>query len=457
MSSDHQNVTFKDALDHVANAIPKYRRIIFKTIVCSMVIGKDRKHIASIFRNFAAFFFESEVREKRFYSFLAAAKIKWDLILTSILELLGEKMLTDGLLMLIVDDTTYGKSGKKISGCQTHFDHAAKLNRSKWIFGHCRVIVGLQLFIHGRWACLPLLQKLYQRADKKQEPKGTKKKSVKRKKSKNSGQKTLPTKIQIAFELINRIRRLTGKPVLVNTDSWFGVNSMLDGLDELTDQPKAHVLSRLRINVNLFDFPVAESGKNRGRPRKYGKQLPKLQELAKRYDRHKDSFFIYGKKRDCVYSEFTCICRCLRRPIKVVLVHNEKRDTFFPIFTTDLTMSVQQMIERYSARWKIECSIKELKHEIGILDNQARKATSVENHFDLCCVAMTLTWIHALNQQKAPARRFANQSNSSYAFADVREQIKNHYQRPLNISGFCSKAVKAAQNLILEHFFREAA
>lgn len=446
MSSDHQNVTFQDALNQVTKTIPKYRRIIFKTIVTAMVIGKDRKRIASIFRSFATFFFQSKVTEKRFYLFLAAAKIKWDLILATILELLGEKMLTDGLLMLIVDDTTYGKSGKKISGCQTHFDHAAKLNCSKWIFGHCRVILGLQIFVHGRWTCLPLLQQLYQRSEQKSGPK-----------KKKSGQNQLPTKIEIAFQLINRVRRLTGKPVLVNTDSWFGVKSMLDGLDELNDQPKAHVLSRLRINVNLFDFPVVESGKQRGRPRKYGKQLPKLTELSTSYDRHQGTFFIYGKHRKCVYSEFTCICRCLRRPIKVVLVHNEKRDRFFPIFTTDLSMSAQQMIERYSARWKIECSIKELKHEVGALDNQARKATSVENHFNLCCVSMTLVWIHALNQEKAPARRFANQSNGSYAFADVREQIRNHYQRPLNISGFCPEAVKTAGNLILQHFFRQAA
>jgi hypothetical protein len=70
---------------------------------------------------------------------------------------------------------------------------------------------------------------------------------------------------------------------------------------------------------------------------------------------------------------------------------------------------------------------------------------------------MILAWIHALNQDKAPTRRFANQSAHSYAFADVREQIKIQYRRPLNITGFCPQMVKAAGNLILEHFFRQAA
>jgi len=455
MSSDLQKITFKEAVDHVAKVIPTYRRIIFKTIVTYMVICKDRKRIACIVRNFAAFFFDSQITEKRFYLFLASAMIKWDLILCSVLHLLGENILTDGLLMLIVDDTTYGKTGKKISGCQTHFDHAAKLNHSKWLFGHCRVIVGLQLVVHGRWACLPLVQKLYQRWLPEQRLQGSTKKTITRKKK--SQKQNVPTKIEIALELINRLRDLTGKTTLVNTDSWFGVKSMLDGLDERTDLPKAHVLSRLRINVNLFDFPEAQPGKKKGRPRKYGKKLPKLPDLATDYERHKGYFFIYGKQRECVYSEFTCMCRCLQRPIKVVLVHNEKTGKFFPIFTTDLNMTAQQMIERYSARWKIECSIKELKHEVGALDNQGRKHASVENHFNLCCLAMNLAWIHAINQDKAPKRRFANQSKRSYAFADVREQIKNEYQKPLNISRFCPKAVKAARNLILEHFFRQAA
>ena len=457
MSNDQQNLTFKDALDYVSKAIPNYRRLIFKTLVTFMVIGKDRKRISSIVRSFATVFFHSKITEKRFYLFLGSAMINWDLILSNILQLLGEDMLTDGLLMLIVDDTTYGKTGKKIHGCQVHFDHSTKLNHSKLIFGHCRVIVGLQLFIHGRWACLPLLQKVYLRQRPTPGTKDTKKKPLQKKRTKSSQKNPLPTKIEIAFELINRLRHLTGKPTLVNTDSWFSVKSMLKGLDEQGDLPKAHVLSRLRINVNLFDFPESQSGKKKGRPRKYGKQLPKLSELATRYERRKGLFFIYGKQRECVYSEFTCMCRCLQRPIKVVLMHSERTQRFFPIFSTDLAMSSQQLIERYSARWKIECSIKELKHEIGVLDNQARKPTLVENHFNLCCLSMTLAWIHALSQNKAPNRRFANQSKSSYAFADVREQIKNDYHQPLNISGFCPKTVKTAGKLILEHFFRQAA
>ena len=66
MNNDQQNVTFKTALDYVSKVIPNYRRIIFKTIVTYMVICKDRKRIACIVRNFAAFFFHSKSRKNAF-------------------------------------------------------------------------------------------------------------------------------------------------------------------------------------------------------------------------------------------------------------------------------------------------------------------------------------------------------------------------------------------------------
>lgn len=83
------------------------------------------------------------------------------------------------------------------------------------------------------------------------------------------------------------------------------------------------------------------------------------------------------------------------------------------------------MIENYSARWKIESGFKELKHEIGALDNQARKQESVENHFELGCMAVTMTWIYAMKREKAPTKRLQN--SRMFTFADIREEIRKEY------------------------------
>ena len=114
--------------------------------------------------------------------------------------------------------------------------------------------------------------------------------------------------------------------------------------------------------------------KKRGRKRKYGERLKKLPELALDMEKQIGQFMIYGKIRECEYAEFECMHKKFKKRVKVVLVYMKNR--VFPILSTDTTLSAQEMIENYSARWKIESGFKELKHEIGALDNQARKQES---------------------------------------------------------------------------------
>ena len=99
---------------------------------------------------------------------------------------------------------------------------------------------------------------------------------------------------------------------------------------------------------------------------------------------------------------------------------------------------------------------KELKHEIGALDNQARKKESVENHFELCCMAVTMTWIYAMKCEKAPMKRLQN--SRTFTFADIREEIRKEYtDKSINFDGVCSKTLKRAGNLIMNSFFSEVA
>lgn len=454
---------FKDILDRVAEPVSGYRKAIFKTIITGLLINKSARTIAGIFRGFACLFMGTATTRKRFYLFLGSAKVNWNRIWEIAIDLIGDRILTHGRLLLLLDDTTYGKSGKHINGCAVHFDHAAKLNVAKWIFGHCRVLVGVLLFTHGRWACLPLAQKLFKPTPK---PKDSAKKAGKgkrktKKAKRNKNRKSKPkkqqeTKLTIAITLVNAIRKLVPAPVLVICDSWFGNKTMVKGLEADRQLGVVHILSRLRVTCALFAKPGPRPKHKHGAPKKYGKRLPPLPELVGQLEKKTGNFFIYGKLRECSYSEFTCMARFVQREIGVVIIHR-RNGTFFPLFSTDLTLTAQQMIEYYAARWKIESGFKELKHDVGALDNQARKEHSVENHFNLCCLAMTLAWIHATNQKKAPPRQHPKPSSPSYSFGDVREQIRKEFQQPLTFSGFCPKVVKTAAKRILEHLFSSAA
>ena len=73
--------------------------------------------------------------------------------------------------------------------------------------------------------------------------------------------------------------------------------------------------------------------------------------------------------------------KTLKRPVRVVWVFRQTR--WIALFTTDLDLSVTQIIEYYGARWKIESGFKELKQDIGSQKSQCRNALAVSNHLNL--------------------------------------------------------------------------
>ena len=85
-----------------------------------------------------------------------------------------------------------------------------------------------------------------------------------------------------------------------------------------------------------------------------------------------------------VYSR-NVMSKSLQREIKVVWVF--RKTIFVAFYTTDLTMSVEEIVEYYGARWKIESGFKELKQEIGSAKTKTRNSFAVENHLNFCMMA----------------------------------------------------------------------
>lgn len=69
------------------------------------------------------------------------------------------------------------------------------------------------------------------------------------------------------------------------------------------------------------------------------------------------------------------------------------KNSFVALMSTDLSLSAEEIVEYYSARWKIESGFKELKHNIGSQACQARVQTSVINHLNMCMLAITIMCI----------------------------------------------------------------
>jgi len=127
--------------------------------------------------------------------------------------------LTDGRLLIALDDFINPKTGRKIFGCAHFFDHAAKANQSKYPWAQNVVLVGLLKRIKGRWACLPLAHRFY-----------LPKKAIASKSDNMAvpGEATLfQTKLEQATEMLVQLAdHFAGMPITVVCDSWFGNNGL---------------------------------------------------------------------------------------------------------------------------------------------------------------------------------------------------------------------------------------
>jgi hypothetical protein len=351
---------------------------------------------------------------QRFYTFMASPTLPWER-LWRVLRGLIPAPLTDGRVVVALDDFINPKVGRKIFGCESIFDHAAKSNQSKYPWAQNVVAVGLLKLVKGRWACLPLAFRFYL------PEKAIKAKTLNVKK----GGKVVPfqTKLAQAAAMIIEIAScFAGTPVLVVTDSWFGNNGLFKPVREALGL-QFHLLSRLRVTSMLYGLPPERRPKQRGAKRKYGEKLGSAADLAVQF-RHlaeRCTVHLYGKSREVLFYEQVFMVKTLKCPVRVVWVYRKTR--YVALFTTDLRLSVEQIISLYGARWKIESGFKELKQEIGSQKSQTRNAYAVTNHLQFCMMAVTLTWIYAARLRPNPQRRHKVKGRTSFAFSDVRRII----------------------------------
>jgi hypothetical protein len=274
---------------------------------------------------------------------MASPKIPWRQLWQSLWKMIPDP-LTDGRLLLALDDYINPKTGKKIFGCNKVFDHAAKQNQSRYPWAQNIVTIGLLKMVKGRWACLPLNWRFY--------------------------------------------------------------------------HLKKHI-----ENLNVFKMPGPYLKNGPGRPRKYGRKLGDASSLAAKFRplASETNVNLYGRIRTVVAYEHVVMLKTLKCAVKVVWIY--RKTQWVALFSTDLTLSVEQVIEYYGARWKIEAAFKELKQDIGSAETQTRHPNAVMNHLHFCMMATSVAWVYASRLEKTPSRRHVVNGRNHFAFSDVRRLV----------------------------------
>jgi len=384
----------------------------FVYTLLAIIVPFTSSKTSNLLRSLKTLFGFSILSKKRYYTFMGSSKIPWHRLWPKLWKMIPEP-LSDGRLLIALDDYINPKTGKKVFGCSHVFDHAAKQNQSKYPWAQNIVSIGLLKIVKGRWAFLPLSFRFYHLAKviKKNRPMVGKK------------EVQFKTKLQQSADMLIQIANTFPKEKLLTvTDTWFGNKGLWNPVRKHLGK-RFNMVSRLRVNTNLFDILENKPLKKVGRPRKYGKHLGNATLLANDYKGMAKEYAInlYGKTRAvCAYDRVVML-KTLKCQIRVVWIYRKTR--WVALFSTDLSLSVEEIIEYYGARWKIESGFKELKRDIGSADTQTRNPHAVMNHLHFCMMASSLTWMYACKLTKAPSRRHAVKGRGHYAFSDVRRLV----------------------------------
>jgi len=433
---------FKDDFSHSKKG--EERGAWFTYTLLAVIIPFTSSKTSNLLRCLHTVFGFTHITKRRFYTFMASSKIPWDRLWSSVRNAIPTP-LTDGRLLVALDDCINPKTGKKIFGCHRFFDHAAKQNQSRYPWAQNFLTAGLLAKIKGRWACLPLASRFYHP------------KKVFAEKEIRIGKKKLSfqTKLDQAVEMLLELYHAYKAPLLAVADSWFGNNGLWKPLHKILGAD-FHLLSRLRSNIKLNDLYQPSAEKKRGRPRKYGTFLGNVSDLASRYRDRARSYNVnlYGCSREVMAFDRVLMLKTLKCSVRVVWIFRKTR--WIALFTTDLSLSVEQIVEYYGARWKIEAGFKELKREIGSSQSQCRNPQAVVNHLNFSMMAASVIWIYAMKLEKTPKRRHAVKGRNHFAFSDVRRNITEAVMNN-DFSTICSHQHKSLINSIAAALLRIAA
>ncbi len=343
---------------------------------------------------------------------MASPKIPWKRLWQTLWKTIPQP-LTGNRMLLALEHYINPKTGKKIFGCGRVFDHAAKQNQSKYPWAQNIVAVGLLKMIKGRWACLPMNYRFYHLI-----------KSIEKMARDGNGPKLeFKSKLAMAVDMITQIAEVFRKTrILVIADSWFGNDGLWRPLNDRLGI-WIDMISRLRSNNNLFELPGPHRIGRVGRPRKYGNKMGNTASLAVRFKPLATEYTVnlYGRERTVVAYDRVVMLKTIRCAVKVVWIYRQTQ--WVALYSTDLTLSVRQIVEYYGARWKIEALFKELKRDIGSAETQTRHPQAVTNHLHFCMLATSVAWIYASRIEKTPTRRHIVDGRRHFAFSDVRRSV----------------------------------
>ncbi len=324
----------------------------------------------------------------RFYVFLGGPlyKARWKLW-GRIIQCAARWVPQEAVIVLEVDDSTKKKAGRHIEGVDRYRNGAGSARQEYRTLRGLNFVWGI-MRIPLRWwpghsLSVPIGLSLYLKKAQARKLK-------------------LPyrSRSALAREIVDCVAtELPERPIRVLGDGGYATKEYLRDLPA-----PVHVVSRMLITGKLYELPPKPVGPGRGRPPKKGPLIGSPKTLARKrqgWQPHPTEAGATVQAWDGLWHEVLP-----GRLIRVVVVRRPatkrarkpgQRKPPPPVeafFTTDLSLSLETILEQYRDRWAVEITIRDSYAFDGLGQDQCRKVERIvgANTLRLCLAAARTLW-----------------------------------------------------------------
>jgi len=393
----------------------------FVMLISGMVARPQRRTVTGMLIGAGVSRSWHHCRAHRFFS-----RTVWsvDRVSMVLLTLIVRTLVPPGAALLIaVDDTVFTRSGRRVAGAGWHHDAATKTKHVKPLrWGHCWIVAAIvvDLPLLDRPVSLPVAFALWV-------PRPG---STAAEHSKHAVASRLVTMIAAACP--GRRLDVVADCGYAGTDGAPGAGR---GAAKHRGLPAGVTLtSRLGTNTALHRIAAPQPGRG-GRPKRIGERIGTPKQLAAHPDTawHPTTITCYGHTDQVTIADTVCLWYGVyrSRAIRVILLRDNGTTSGYAIavFTTDLTSSPEQIIERYAARWSIEVAFADAKQTTGVGEARNRTRLAVERTVPIGLITQSLIMLwHAQHGTDTVTARRAEapwyRSKTQPAYLDMIIQLR---------------------------------
>lgn len=322
---------------------------------------------------------------------------------------------------LVGDDTLVPRYGLKIYGAGMHRDATnSSRGHTSFRWGHCWVVLCVLVPSRRdpeRKFALPIMARLFLNQ-----------------KINDKLRRRHRTKTELMLEMLQVLAGHTGDKSL-----HFIADSAYTGARMLARIPASiQVTGRLGKDARLCEAAPERTG-NRGRPRIRGKQLPKPIEMLADQGLRRRKLKLYEKSTFHVRI-ISVVCRLYLAPereVKVVAIEHLSGGRGIEVFySTDVSLSDEDVLQVYSCRWPVETTFQDSKSHLGLgqPQNWVPQAVRRTTPTQLYLYSLTVLWHEHVRDQPGPwVRNWPGKRMASFAdmlatlrrdsFGETREKL----------------------------------